>query len=127
MTNTEVGSGPVRIDLWVWAVRLYKTRSEAAKAVRAGHVKLNGLSTKPSAPVAPGDRVRAWKDFRDYDYEVTATLKKRVGAPIARTCYIDHSPELPPREIWFSMPRRDPGAGRPTKRDRRELDRLRGR
>lgn len=127
MPTNEPGSSAVRIDQWVWAVRLYKTRSEAANAVRAGHVKLNGASVKPSAQVVPGDRVRAWKDFRDYEYEVTATLTKRVGAPIAQKCYIDHSPDLPPREIWFSMPKRDPGAGRPTKRDRRELDKLRGR
>lgn len=124
---TQPDGKPVRIDVWVWAVRMFKTRSEAAAAVRAGHVKLNGESTKPAQQVVPGDTVRVWKDHRELIYEVVATLRKRAGAPIARTCYIDHSPPPPPKEILASMPRRDRGAGRPTKRDRRELDRLRGR
>lgn len=124
---THPDGKPVRIDVWVWAVRIFKTRSEAAAAVRAGHVKLNGESTKPAQHVVPGDTVRVWKDHRELKYEVVATLRKRAGAPIARTCYIDHSPPPPPKEILASMPRRDRGAGRPTKRDRRELDRLRGR
>ncbi|WP_087117831.1 RNA-binding S4 domain-containing protein [Corynebacterium urinipleomorphum] len=126
-TGAEPGGGPVRIDVWVWAVRMYKTRSEAANAVRAGHVKLNGAAVKPSTQVVPGDRVKAWKDYRDLEYEVVQTLRKRVGAPIARQCYIDHSPPPPPKEYFYSMPKRDRGAGRPTKKERREIDRLQGR
>lgn len=117
---------PVRIDVWVWAVRLYKTRGQAAEAVRAGHVKLNGESVKPATQVVPGDRVRIWKDHREGLYEVTATVRKRVGAPIARTCYIDHTPAPPPMEIYASMPVRDRGSGRPSKKERRQLDKLRG-
>lgn len=116
----------VRIDAWVWAVRLYKTRTAAAAAVKAGHVKLNGVAIKPSSPVVVGDRVRVWVDHRLYDVEVTRLISKRVGAPIARECYVDHSPPPPPKEIVASQPRRDRGAGRPTKKERREIDRLRG-
>lgn len=119
-------SEAVRIDVWVWAVRIFKTRSDAATAVRAGHVKLNGHAVKPAQQVVPGDRVRVWVNHRELDLEVTGTVRKRVGAPIARTCYIDHSPPPPPKEVMASLPRRDRGAGRPTKRERRELDRLRG-
>ncbi|WP_297851410.1 RNA-binding S4 domain-containing protein [uncultured Corynebacterium sp.] len=127
MAGTEPDIGPVRIDVWVWAVRMYKTRSDAANAVRAGHVKLNGNATKPSAKVSPGDRIKAWKDYRDIEYEVVRTLRKRVGAPVARECYIDHSPPPPPKEYFYSMPKRDRGAGRPTKKERREIDKLLGR
>ena len=112
--------------MWVWAVRLFKTRGDAAEAVRAGHVKLNGAAVKPAAQVVPGDRVRVWKDHREYDLEVLATVRKRVGAPVAQTCYADHSPPPPPKEVQASIPVRDRGAGRPTKKDRRDLERFRG-
>ncbi|MEJ6012626.1 RNA-binding S4 domain-containing protein [Corynebacterium sp. H127] len=116
-----------RIDAWVWAVRLMKTRSAAAEACKAGHIKLNGTAVKPSQLVVPGDRVRVWVDHREHDVEVVQTIKKRVGAAIARTCYVDHSPPAPPKEIIASIPKRERGAGRPTKRERREIDRLMGR
>ena len=127
MAQIPVHDGPVRIDAWVWAVRLIKTRSAAGEACKAGHVKLNGAAVKPSQQVVPGDRVRVWVNHREYHVEVTATIKKRVGAAVARECYIDHTPPPPPKEIMASLPKRDRGAGRPSKRERRELDRLRGR
>ncbi|AEX42261.1 RNA-binding S4 domain-containing protein [Corynebacterium diphtheriae bv. mitis] len=120
-------AAPVRIDVWVWAVRLLKTRSLSAQACKAGHIKLNGVAVKPSQLVTPGDRVRVWADHRERDVEVVSTVRKRVGAAIAQACYIDHSPPPPPKEILLSMPRRDKGAGRPTKKERRDIDRLRGR
>lgn len=120
-------AAPVRIDVWVWAVRLLKTRSLSAQACKAGHIKLNGVAVKPSQLVTPGDRVRVWADHRQRDVEVVSTVRKRVGAAIAQACYIDHSPPPPPKEILLSMPRRDKGAGRPTKKERRDIDRLRGR
>lgn len=116
-----------RIDAWVWSVRLYKTRSAAAEACRAGHVKLNDAAVKPAQTVVEGDRVRAWVNHREHIVEVVETVSKRVGAARARQCYIDHSPPPPPKEILASIPRRDRGAGRPTKRERRQLDQLRGR
>ncbi|MFN1434605.1 RNA-binding S4 domain-containing protein [Corynebacterium diphtheriae] len=120
-------AAPVRIDVWVWAVRLLKTRSLSAQACKAGHIKINGVAVKPSQLVTPGDRVRVWADHRERDVEVVSTVRKRVGAAIAQACYIDHSPPPPPKEILLSMPRRDKGAGRPTKKERRDIDRLRGR
>lgn len=123
----EADSAPVRIDAWVWAVRLVKTRTLAGEACKAGHVKLNGQAVKPSQTVVPGDRVRVWVEHREHDVEVVRTIRKRVGAAVAATCYIDHSPPPPPKEILLSMPRRDRGTGRPTKKERREIDRLQGR
>lgn len=119
-------SKPVRIDAWVWSVRMAKTRSEAADAVKAGHVKLNGNATKPSQQVVPGDRVRIWRNHHEHDLEVPATVSKRVGAPIARTCYVDHAPPPPPKEFMPSVPVRERGSGRPTKKERREMDKFRG-
>ncbi|HCD3015880.1 TPA: RNA-binding S4 domain-containing protein [Corynebacterium striatum] len=119
-------SKPVRIDAWVWSVRMAKTRSEAADAVKAGHVKLNGNATKPSQQVVPGDRVRIWRNHHEHDLEVLATVSKHVGAPIARTCYVDHAPPPPPKEFMPSVPVRERGSGRPTKKERREMDKFRG-
>ena len=124
---TQPASSAVRIDVWLWAVRIFKTRSQAAEAVRAGHVKLNGEAVKAAAQVVPGDHVRVWKDHRYMEFDVTATVRKRVGAPIARQCSVDVSPPPPPMDIFASMPKRDRGAGRPTKKERRETDRLLGR
>ena len=84
-----------RVDAWIWAVRLVKTRPQAAEACKAGHVKVNGVSVKPSHAVAPGDRVRVWVDHRQFDVEVVDDIRRRVGASVARDCYVDHSP--PPR------------------------------
>lgn len=117
-------SGKVRLDAWLWSVRVYKTRSAATTACRAGHVRLNGDPVKASQNVVSGDRVRVRKDGFDRDLEVTGLLSKRVSAPVAAKCYIDHSP---PRErmVVPQVPLRERGAGRPTKKDRREMDRLR--
>lgn len=117
----------VRVDQWLWAVRLTKTRSNAAAACRAGHVKVNGTTAKPATSVRVGDRIQAHLGGRTRVVEVTGLLAKRVGAAIAVDCYVDHSPPPPPREEMIAVPRRDPGTGRPTKRDRRQLDRVRGR
>ena len=124
---TQPTASAVRIDVWLWAVRIFKTRSQAAEAVRAGHVKIDGKAVKPAAQVVPGETVRVWKDHRELILEVAATVSKRVGAPVARSCYIDHSPPPPPRELFVAPPVRDRGTGRPTKKERRETDRLLGR
>ena len=109
-------------------MRLTRTRSEAAEACRAGHVEVNGRTAKPSTPVRVGDRVDARIGRRDRVVEVVALRAKRVGASLAAECYADHSPPVPePDESPPAFGVRDPGTGRPTKRDRRRLDRLRGR
>jgi len=117
-------SGKVRLDAWLWSVRIYKTRSAATTACRAGHVRLNCEPVKASQNVVAGDRIRVRKDGFDRDLEVTGLLSKRVSAPLAAKCYIDHPP---PRErvVIPQVPIRERGAGRPTKKDRREMDRLR--
>lgn len=117
----------VRVDSWIWSVRLLKTRSAAATACRGGHVKVNGTPAKPAQHVAIGDEVRIRVAGRDRIVEVTRVVSKRVGPAVAAECLIDRSPPPPPKEVLASLPLRERGAGRPTKRERRETDRLRGR
>jgi ribosome-associated heat shock protein Hsp15 len=114
-----------RVDRWLWAVRLTKTRPDAAAACRAGHVRVNDRPAKPATVVAPGDEVRARVGERVRVVEVVRVIQKRVGAADAATCFIDRTP-APPPEAELPVARRDRGAGRPTKRDRRILDRFRG-
>ena len=115
----------MRVDLWLWAVRLFKTRSESTEACKAGHVRVNGAPAKPAAKVKVGDRVSARAHHRERDFEVVALVDKRVSAPLAAECLVDHSPPPPAKDDWVPVFRRDPGAGRPTKRDRRRLDQFR--
>lgn len=117
----------MRVDSWIWAVRLTKTRSQAAAACRGGHVKVNGTPAKPAQHVTVGDEVRLRIAGRDRIVEVVQVLTKRVGPPVAAAAIIDRSPPPPPKELLASIPVRERGAGRPTKRERRETDRLRGR
>ncbi|MBC9712053.1 RNA-binding S4 domain-containing protein [Streptomyces sp. TRM66268-LWL] len=119
-------SGSVRVDAWIWSVRLLKTRSAAAAACRAGHVRVNGERAKPAQPVKAGDEVRLRAEHRERVVIVKKIIRKRVGAPVAVECYQDNSPPPPPREAVAPAGIRDRGAGRPTKRDRREMERLRG-
>ena len=121
------GIETVRVDQWLWSVRLTKTRSDAAAACRGGHVKVNGKTAKPATPLKIGDRVEARLHDRERICEVTTLVMKRVGASVAETCFVDHSPPPPPRDEYVPLFERDRGSGRPTKRDRRQLDRLRGR
>lgn len=116
-----------RVDSWIWSIRLTKTRSAAGAACRGGHVRVNGATAKPATPVVVGDEVRVRAGGRERIVEVTKLITKRVSAPMAAECFIDRSPPPPSKEIIASQPRRDRGAGRPTKRERRDIDRLRGR
>lgn len=115
----------VRVDQWLWAVRLYKTRSLATTACRGGHVRINGASAKAAAPVRIGDRIEVTVGQRERILEVAALISKRVSAPKAAECLVDHSPPPPPKEEYVPM-FRPSGLGRPTKRNRRQIDRLRG-
>lgn len=116
----------IRVDRWLWSVRAFKTRSLATEACRSGHVAVNGGVTKASTPVHVGDVVTVRVDGRDRVLEVARLVANRVGAPVAAECFIDRSP--PPsaadssRGIGW-----DRASGRPTKRDRRLMDRLRRR
>lgn len=93
---------------------------------RGGHVRVNGTPAKPATPVHVGDRVEARVHGRDRVVEVARVIDKRVGAPVAVECYVDHSP-APPARDEISVAERTRGAGRPTKRERRQLERWRGR
>lgn len=124
--SPPVASGSARVDVWTWAVRLYPTRSAATAACRAGHVKVGNVSVKAAHPVRAGDTVRALTRGGERIVVVIAPISKRVGAPVAVLQYDDRTPALPPKEVRPSDVRRDPGAGRPTKRDRRAVERLRG-
>ena len=118
----------VRIDKWLWAVRIFKSRTLATDVVKKGKVKLNGEGVKPSTNVSVGDRLTVLKEGFNLDLEVVKLLNKRVGAPLAVTCYVDHTPEeeLNKYKDWFVGKAkgefREKGLGRPTKRERRVLE-----
>jgi ribosome-associated heat shock protein Hsp15 len=112
-----------RIDRWLCAVRLLKTRPLATRLCDGGHVLVNGTSAKPSTKVRAGDRVEALIADRERIVEVVRPIESRVGATVAATCYVDHSPPVVPRvRPAITLIR---GQGRPSKRLRRELERLR--
>lgn len=117
----------VRVDAWVWAVRLAKTRSQATAAVKAGHVRVNDAPAKPAQPVSVGDIVRVRLHGFEKIYRVAALATRRGSATEAATLFEDLTPPPPPKVERPSDVVRDRGAGRPTKRDRRDIDRLRGR
>ena len=112
-----------RIDRWLCAVRLVKTRPIATRLCEGGHVVVNGSPAKPSTKVRAGDRVEALIANRKRVVEVMRPIESRVGAAVAATCYVDHSPPVVPEAGPAMMPVR--GAGRPSKRLRREFERLR--
>jgi ribosome-associated heat shock protein Hsp15 len=112
-----------RIDRWLCAVRLVKTRPLATQLCEGGHVLVNGSPAKPSTKVRAGDRVEALIADRERVIEVVRPIESRVGAPAAATCYLDHSPPVVTEAEPGMM--RIRGEGRPGKRLRRELDRLR--
>jgi ribosome-associated heat shock protein Hsp15 len=115
------------VDRWLWAVRATSTRAASTALCRAGHVKVNGAGAKPSTTVHPGDTVTARVGDRERVLEVVRAIDKRVGAPIAAGCVVDHSPPPERREFASQVLVREPSSGRPTKKDRRQIDRLRGR
>lgn len=116
----------LRVDRWLWAVRIYKTRSQASDACRGGHVKVNGSPAKPATLVRIGDKLEVFAG-RERRLEVVRLIGTRVSAALAAGCLVDTSPAAPPRDpappglVW------GPGAGRPTKKDRRQIDRFRSR
>jgi len=122
--------GSLRLDKWLWHARFFKTRTLATKYVLAGKLRLNSaLVAKPHHVVRPGDVLTFPMPSGIKIVTIKALGSRRGPAPEARTLYDDLSPPPPPREDAPSIPApvaaRDPGSGRPTKRDRREIDRLR--
>ncbi|HTB18216.1 MAG TPA: RNA-binding S4 domain-containing protein [Bryobacteraceae bacterium] len=122
----------IRIDKWLWAARFYKTRSLASRACELGRVECNGQHVKPSREIRIGDMLRVKNDSGDFQVEVLALSEMRGPAPVAQQLYRETEAS---RELRLkaaaerkAMPRFETSTeGKPSKRDRREIDRLRGR
>ena len=113
----------VRVDKWLWATRRFKTRTLSGEACSAGNVRINGIVAKASSQVAIGDEVRALTPGGKKILKVLALAEKRGSASVAITLYEDLTPPEP-KEI--APPRFERGSGRPTKKDRRKITKLRG-
>ncbi len=117
----------VRIDKWLWAARVFKTRSLASAACQGGKVDVNDEAAKPAKAVRVGDVVRVTLPLGRRRIVKIAVPGDRRGSPAeGRTLYEDLTPPEPPRQRLAPPPFRPAGAGRPTKRERRQVDRLRG-
>ena len=118
----------VRIDKYLWAIRVFKTRTEATEACNGGKVKVGGVNAKPSKDVRPGDIINVRKGAVNYTFRVIDGLEKRVGAKVVPEDAENLTPEeelqklRAPVETFFVS--RDRGTGRPTKKDRREIEQL---
>lgn len=118
----------VRIDKYLWAIRVFKTRTEATEACNGGKVKIGGVNAKPSKDVRPGDIINIRKGAVNYTFRVIDGLDKRVGAKLVPDYAENLTPEeelqklRAPVETFFVT--RDRGTGRPTKKDRRDIEQL---
>ncbi|MBR1706284.1 MAG: RNA-binding S4 domain-containing protein [Bacteroidales bacterium] len=115
-----------RIDKYLWAIRVFKTRSEAADACKGGKVKIGGVNAKPAKSVQPGDIIHVRKGAVSFTYKVVRPAGHRVGAKLVPDFAENLTPAAEieklraPVETFFLS--RDRGAGRPTKKDRREIE-----
>ena len=130
MTKEEESA--VRIDKWLWASRFYKTRSSAQQAIEGGKVRLNGERTKPSKDVKAGDRLSISIGAYDWHITILKVSSNRGSAPVARLLYEEDEQSRKQREdaiakrrVTFEPAVARKGEGRPTKRDRRDLERWR--
>ncbi len=118
----------VRLDKYLWAIRVYKTRTDATDACKGGKVRLNGYDVKPSKEVRPGDVIVVRKGAVTYTYKVLSLVDKRLGAKLVPDVAENQTPQeeldklRAPVETFFL--KRDRGTGRPTKKDRRQMDSL---
>jgi ribosome-associated heat shock protein Hsp15 len=117
----------VRLDKYLWAIRLFKTRSMAADACESGKVKHNGLQAKPAKAVGVGDEYEVKTEAKRWRIKVTALLDKRLAYSEAIKYYIDITPEEELERVRFQAAsfhtgKRQSKIGRPTKKERRELD-----
>lgn len=121
----------IRIDKWLWSIRIFKSRTLATDACKGGKVKVAGVSVKPSFQIGEGEVVVVKKNGFNFEFRAKTLIEKRVGAAIAVTCYEDVTPEAEKTKYaaWFSnatptTEKRERGTGRPTKKERREIDDL---
>ena len=126
MASNLTPPSSVRVDSWVWAVRALKTRSAATAASKAGHVRVNDERAKAAQPIRVGDEVRVRTGEGERILVVRRLIVKRVSATVAAECFDDLTPPPPPREERVVTAVRERGAGRPTKKDRRDIERLLG-
>lgn len=118
----------VRVDKWLWSVRIFKSRSMATDACKSGKIKIEGLSLKPSYLLQRDEILEVRKNGFNFVFKVVDLLDKRVSAVLAQPCYEDLTPqdELNKYKSWYvgkgAPERREKGAGRPTKKERREID-----
>ncbi|HVU36203.1 MAG TPA: S4 domain-containing protein [Opitutaceae bacterium] len=126
--STAVPASADRLDKWLWAVRIFRSRSLAADACRAGSVEINAQPVKPARAVRPGEHVTVWQGLVKRTLQVVGVPRSRVGAKAVATYCTDLTP---PEELKKARERplqqllaREKGSGRPTKRDRRLLDQL---
>lgn len=128
--RVEARADALRIDRWLWAARFFKTRQLAATAIKSGKVTVNGERAKPARRVRVGDRLQIRREGLCYDVRVDALAERRVSAPAACALYTESDASREQRETRSAQLRiasesMSPGAGRPTKRDRRTLDKFR--
>ncbi|MBI5916278.1 MAG: RNA-binding S4 domain-containing protein [Bacteroidetes bacterium] len=122
----------VRIDKWLWSVRIFKSRTLAADAIKSGKVRIGESVAKPSDLVGVGQTVFVKKEGFNLEFLVKKLIDQRVGAPLALECFDNLTPveELGKFSEWFigkaGVERRGRGTGRPTKRERREIDTFKG-
>lgn len=118
----------VRVDKWLWSVRIFKSRTISSEACKSNKVKLNGVPLKPSYLISRGDHLMVNKNGFSFEYMVVDLIAKRVSATLAAPCYEDITPEseLNKYENWFVGKSkgefREKGLGRPTKRERRDIE-----
>lgn len=125
--NPSVSNDKVRIDKWLWMVRLFKTRTVASDACNAGKVKINGVNCKPSREAKTGDELQVRIGQLQKTVQIIAFPKNRIPAKLVPDYYTDLTPQEEYERIKMLSSRfesRDHGIGRPTKRDRRQLDYL---
>lgn len=119
----------VRIDKWLWAVRIYKTRSQASEECRKGKVIIDGIQVKPSRIVKKGEVISIRKLPVIYTFKVLEMLNSRVAAKLVTNYCIDITPEEELLKLKLDelagVVRRERGTGRPTKKERRDIDKLR--
>lgn len=117
----------VRIDKWLWAVRMYKTRTLATEACASGKIKIEGESVKASYLLKAGQTIHLNKQGEKWILKSVKLIEKRVSAPLAVECYEDLTPPEEKNKLQFPASFyevRDRGIGRPTKKDRREIDKF---
>ena len=118
----------LRVDKWLWSVRIFKTRTLAANNCKSGNIKINGEKAKPASSLSVDDSVSVYKNGFHLTFKAIKLISKRVGAPLAVECYENLTPdeELNKFSDWFigkGRPEmRERGAGRPTKKERRVID-----